>query len=241
MDEQRAELARRASHRTPKYKWRTLGKKEQYVTSGPPSPGVGDLRDYLESTEIIDWRTPEVRGLADTLTIEASTDVEKAKRLYEWVRDAIPHSADAGHETVTCRASDVLRHRTGICFAKAHLLTALLRAAGVPSGLCYQVLRYDPSSERLVVHGLNGVYLPSLDRWIRLDPRGNKPGVDAQFSLGSERLAFPVDSSLGEFTCETIFRHPLPHIVECLKSHETVTELIRNLPSSICPVPLEPM
>lgn len=49
-------------------------------------------------------------------------------------------------ETVTWRASDVLRRGTGLCFAKAHLLAALLRAVGVPCGLCYQVLRCDASS-----------------------------------------------------------------------------------------------
>ncbi len=159
--------------------------------------------------------------------------MEKAKRLYEWVRDEIPHSADAGHETVTCRASEVLRHRTGICYAKAHLLAALLRAVDVPCGLCYQALKYDSSSERLVVHGLNGVYLESLGRWIRVDARGNKAGVNAQFSLDGEHLAFPIAPALGEFTCETVFARPLPCVVECLTSHQTVTELMAHLPGSI--------
>ena len=47
-----------------------------------------------------------------------TTDLSRGRRLYEWVRDEIPHSKDAGHEIVTCRASEVLRHRTGICYAK---------------------------------------------------------------------------------------------------------------------------
>ena len=207
--------------------------KEQPVTSGPPTPESSDLRVYLDCTDILDWRTPEVQSLADVLVAGEPSDVDKAKRLFEWVRDEIPHSGDAGHETVTCRASEVLRHRTGICYAKAHLLSALLRSVGIPCGLCYQLLRYEPTSERLVVHGLNGIYLESLGRWVRVDPRGNKPGVNAQFSLEHEQLAFSVNPALGEFTCETVFARPLPVIVQCLMSHQNVTELLANLPSSI--------
>jgi transglutaminase-like putative cysteine protease len=192
-----------------------------------------DLQDYLEATDIIDWQTPEVRLLADVLAAGATSDVQKAQRIYHWVRDEIAHSADAGHETVTCRASEVLRHRTGLCYAKAHLLAALLRAVGIPTGLCYQLLRYDSSSERLVVHGLNGIYLRSLDQWIRVDPRGNKPGVNAEFCLEHEQLAFSVNSALGEFTCETIFVRPLPNVVQCLQRHTSMRQLLADLPDSV--------
>ncbi|MEM9191504.1 MAG: hypothetical protein AAGF12_20190, partial [Myxococcota bacterium] len=48
------------------------------------------------------------------------------------------------------------------------------------------------------LHGFNAVYLRGHDRWVRVDPRGNKPGVDAQFSLAEERLAFATDPSKGE-------------------------------------------
>ncbi len=44
---------------------------------------------------------------------------------------------------------------------------------------------------RIRLHGLNAVHLPEFG-WYRIDPRGNKPGVDAQFSPPVERLAFPV-------------------------------------------------
>lgn len=203
------------------------------MTFNEPIPESRNLQDYLECTEIIDWRTYNVRLLADVLVAGASSDVEKAKCLYEWVRDEISHSADAGHETVTCRASEVLRHRTGICYAKAQLLAALLRAVGIPSGFCYQVLCNDPWSDSLVVHGLNGIYLETLGHWIRVDARGNKAGVDAQFRLDREQLAFPADPASGEFTCETVFAWPLPSVVRCLTLHRTVSELMENLPDSI--------
>jgi len=203
------------------------------VTHETLRPESRSLRDYLESTDIIDWHAPEIRLLADVLAAGAASEVQKAERIYQWVRDEVPHSADAGHKTVTCRASEVLRHRTGICYAKAHLLAAMLRAVGIPAGLCYQLLQDEPSSERMVVHGLNGLYLESLGRWIRVDARGNKPGMDAQFGLEREQLAFPVNPALGEFTCATIFARPLPNVVQCLLDHATVSELMAGLPECI--------
>jgi hypothetical protein len=203
------------------------------VQPNQPIPESGSVEDYLESSQIIDWHTPAVASLAWALAAGLDSDVDKAKRLYEWVRDEIPHSADAGHETVTCRASDVLRQRTGICYPKAHLLAAMLRSVDIPAGLCYQLLRYDESSERLVVHGLNGIYLKSIGRWIRVDPRGNKSGVDAQFRLDHEQLAFPVNPALGERTCATVFVRPLPNTLRCLAGFGTVAEVMLNLPSTI--------
>lgn len=200
----------------------------------PLTPQSDSLDKYLACDEIIDWQTPEVAALARSLTSAAGSEVEKAKCLYEWVRDQIPHSCDVGHTTVTCRASDVLRHRTGTCLAKAHLLAAMLRAIDIPAGLCYQLLWYnDGDSERMILHGLNGVYLRSIGRWIRVDPRGNKSGVDAQFRTDCEQLAFPVDSTLGELLHPTVFAAPLASVVECLSTFATVSEALKHLPESI--------
>src|SRR5437867_9797512 len=88
-----------------------------------------------------------------------------------------------------CAASEVLRARTGFCYAKSHLLVALLRANGVPAGLCYQRLALDETGSAFCLHGLAAVWLPAVG-WYRIDPRGNKPGVDAQLAPPVERLAF---------------------------------------------------
>jgi transglutaminase-like putative cysteine protease len=85
---------------------------------------------FLESTEIIDWRHPDVLARARTLAADSSDPVETARRSFEWVRDHIRHSADYCLLPVTCSASEVLRHASGYCYAKSHLLAALLRANG---------------------------------------------------------------------------------------------------------------
>ena len=192
-----------------------------------------DLGRYLESSEVVDWHSPEIVAQAHELTDRLETDVEQAKRLYEWVRDQIPHSKDAGHEIVTCRASDVLRHRTGICYAKSHLLAALLRAVGIPAGFCYQVLCKDPPYQGTEIHGLNGIFLRSLSRWIRVDARGNTGPINAKFNLDQDQLAFLVDPARGEYTHETIYVEPLPVVVDCLHRFTVRSEMWPHLPQSL--------
>ncbi|MFR8010211.1 MAG: transglutaminase domain-containing protein [Clostridia bacterium] len=54
------------------------------------------------------------------------------KNIYHFVRDQIKHSWDIQDQRVTIRASDVLREKVGICYAKSNLLAALLRANHIP-------------------------------------------------------------------------------------------------------------
>ena len=196
-------------------------------------PESGNLDDYLVSDTIVDWKTPDVRQKALDLTRSIPDEIGKARCLYEWVRDAIPHTNDAGLEIVTCTASDVLRHGTGICFAKSHLLAAFLRAIGIPAGFCYQVLRLNPLvNNELVLHGLNGLYLAGLGKWIRVDARGNTGEVNARFSVDVEQLAFPMEASAGEFIYDTIFAAPVSTVVNRLKKCRSIRELWLDLPKA---------
>lgn len=196
-------------------------------------PDTSQLEAYLECTETIDWRAEEIVETARKIVGESDSDVESARRLFEWVRDQIPHSKDAGAETVTCRASDVLKHGAGICYAKSHLLAAMLRAVGIPAGFSYQLLAHDPPYEGKVVHGFNGVYLSSLGRWVRVDCRGNTNWINAQFNIQDEQLAFIPDENRGEFTDERIFAAPLPSVIRCLTEAISVSAMWPNLPSEL--------
>jgi transglutaminase-like putative cysteine protease len=184
------------------------------------------LRDYLLSTEVVDWRHPGVEAQARRL---ASTDpLETARRCFEFVRDGIHHSWDYQQDPVTCNASEVLHEATGYCYAKSHLLAALLRANGLPAGFCYQRLAEGDSASGFCLHGLNAVHLPSFG-WYRIDARGNKTGVDAQFSPPLERLAFAPRAE-GEFLLPGIYANPLPNVIQALHSHATWQDLAANLP-----------
>lgn len=190
---------------------------------------TADLSAYLTADDVIDHGHPLVRETAAWLLARTGGPHEYARAAYEFVRDTIPHSSDAGDDRVTWRASDVLEQRTGICYAKSHALTALLRAAAVPAGLCYQRLTEDDGSDP-VVHGLIALLLPGRERWSRLDARGNKPGVEASFSLDEERLAWIARPELGEADYPLVHTTPPAAVLASLRDARDRRELAGLLP-----------
>lgn len=158
-----------------------------------------DISEFLRETDCIDFSNPLIVQKADELKSASSDEVDYIQRAYRFVRDEIPHSWDARLTVVSKKASDVLKNGTGICWTKSCLLAALLRANKIPSGISYQYLtRADDASDGYIIHAMNTVYISPLKKWIRLDARGNKAGVNAQFSLEKEFLAFPARSDFGE-------------------------------------------
>ena len=114
------------------------------------------IEDYLKCSNVIDFDNKEIIELVDMLFEKSSNELDFIKRAYEFVRDNISHSADINEDVITCSASEVLREGHGICFAKSHLLAALLRCKQVPTGFCYQKLIVDDEKiPVLAYHGLN--------------------------------------------------------------------------------------
>lgn len=183
------------------------------------------MHRYLEPSTYIDFENPGVASVAKELAAGAGSELELVERCFSFVRDEVKHSVDYKLNPVTSKASDVLEHRTGYCFAKSHLLAALLRANGIPAGLCYQRL---PFGSGYVLHGLNAVFLQDFG-WYRIDARGNKAGIDAQFSPPREQIAFPAKED-GARDLPEIWAVPLPVVVEALERYETYDEVLANLP-----------
>lgn len=157
------------------------------------------LEPFLRPTEFIDFEGKDVAEVARSIKSSASGRRDLVKRTFEYVRDRVPHSYDAGLHAPAAKASEVLRAGGSICWGKANLLAALLRANGVPSGISYQVLtRGETPGSGYMVHALNTVYVDDEAGWVRVDARGNKEGIDAQFSLDGERLAFAARPECGE-------------------------------------------
>jgi transglutaminase-like putative cysteine protease len=117
------------------------------------------MKEYLQTSETIDWHTPAILELAESIASEHQSQTAIAKACFEWVRDQIRHSVDYQMNPVTCCASEVLQYQTGYCFAKSHLLAALLRANSIPTGFCYQRLSIDDQGAPYSLHGFNAVYL----------------------------------------------------------------------------------
>ncbi|MFF5536750.1 transglutaminase family protein [Streptomyces cinerochromogenes] len=190
---------------------------------------TADLSAYLAADEVIDHHHPVVRETAARLAAEAADSYEYARSAFEFVRDTIPHSRDSGDLRVTWRASDVLARRTGICYAKSHALAALLRAEDIPTALCYQRLTDDEGGH--AVHGLVAVRFHGA--WHRQDPRGNKPGVDARFSLDGERLAWIPDPAAGEREYPLLHAAPHPLVLAALRAARDRPHLSRTLPNRL--------
>lgn len=193
------------------------------------------IEDYLgEVQPYIRFDTPLVKEKIKFIESKTADPKEKAKLAFEIARDEIHHSFDTKEPEVTISAEAALKSCNGICFAKSHLLATLLRGMNIPCGFCYQrVLRKtnDPNSGH-ALHGLNAVYLKDYG-WFRLDPRGNKAGVDSQFSIETEKLAYPIRPGYGEIDYPNVFVKPLDSVIRSMESSKDTAELFFKRPEEI--------
>ncbi|MBD3790736.1 MAG: transglutaminase domain-containing protein [Campylobacterales bacterium] len=151
--------------------------------------------------------------------IEYIKDLEIAKNCFEYVRDNINHTGEHKDNISTIKASDVLKYKTGWCYAKSHLLASLLRANNIPTGFCYQRLSCSEYKDDIYcLHGLNAIYLKEYG-WYKVDARGNKEGVNAQFNPPIEKLAFELEEN--EFNLPEIYAKPLEVVVQTLEKYKT--------------------
>jgi transglutaminase-like putative cysteine protease len=202
------------------------------MTSRPTLLTRAPLAEYLRPSRHIDHDHPSIGALVEARGWRALDPVGAARAAFAFVRDEVRHSWDGRSHRVTRTASEVLVHGEGLCFAKSHLLAALLRHLGVPSGLAYQRLTSGDTPESgYVTHGLNTVFLEG--RWIRLDARGQKTGLQAEFSLDEERLAYAVRPEMGERDYDENFPDAHPTVARALEGGDDLHDLIERLPAEL--------
>ncbi len=190
--------------------------------------------EYLEKSEYVDYDNPDVKSLAERLKDESKDELSLIKNTFYYVRDEIKHSWDAQDRRVTVSASDTLRVGVGICWAKANLLAALLRANGIPAGFSYQRLTLgDTPDTGYCIHAMNTVYVSGLGKWIRLDARGNKEGVNAEFSTDEEILAFDIKSE-GEIDYHDNHSYPDYGLMKVLEENTDAIDMyLHHLPDQL--------
>jgi transglutaminase-like putative cysteine protease len=189
-------------------------------------PQSSDLSFYLQCSEVIDCNNVSIKRTASELSDGIENEIELVKTIYEFVRDKISHSSDIGEKRITYKSSDVLKYKQGLCFAKSHLLAAILRNLDIPTGFCYQKLQFESGH---ILHGLNAVYFKNLDKWIRLDARGNTNGINAQFSVHEEFLAYSPVKENGDVDYPFIFKEPDFQVVKSLKSSKNLNDAIKKI------------
>jgi transglutaminase-like putative cysteine protease len=187
---------------------------------------------YLTPATLVDSDSPEIAAFVRD-RLAGCDDIEAARRVFHFVRDEVSHSWDIRGRAVARSATDALELKHGICYPKSHLVAALLRSRGIPAALCYQRLTLNDDDEQSghALHALNAVYLDGA--WHRIDARGNKPGVDAQFSLEREELAFPIRPQFDEVDYPTLYAEPHPRIVDTLMFNDDVLTMYTHLPDRL--------
>ena len=135
----------------------------------------------LAATFFIDAGHPAVRALVDRVTAGARDEREVATALFAAVRDEVrydPYRMPVDDEHY--RASAVLADGHGYCVQKAVVLTAVARAAGIPSRLGFADVCNHLQSERLreamgtdqfLWHGYSTLFVSG--RWIKASPAFN--------------------------------------------------------------------
>src|SRR6266404_1557654 len=68
--------------------------------------------------------------------------------------------------------------------------------------------------------------------WYRIDPRGDKAGIQTDFCPPGERLAFAL-ARQGEMDVSGRFADALPGVVSALQKWTTADEVARNLPDYV--------
>lgn len=187
------------------------------------------MESFLETSKYVDYDSALIVEKTNELFIGNMTDIEKAQMAYLFVRDEIPHSFDCNAQVITAVATDVLKHRTGICHAKANLLAALLRSQRIPTGFCFQHLTLaDDDSMGYCLHCFNAILVNN--EWIKVDARGNTNGKNAQFSTGVPALAFENRSQYDEYFFDGIYAAPDFPTMEMLERAKTLQDVIAGLP-----------
>ena len=194
------------------------------------------MESFLAINKYVDYDSALVIEKANELFSGRMTDLDKAQTAYWFVRDEIPHSFDCNAQVITARASDVLRHGTGICHAKANLLVALLRSQGIPTGFCFQHLTLlDDESMGYCLHCFNAILLN--DEWIKVDARCNTNGRHAQFSTGAPVLAFENRRQYDEYFFDGIYAAPDSPTMELLERAVTLQDVMAGLPEKPAKAP----
>lgn len=184
---------------------------------------------YLVDSDIVNFNHPTVQDLVNTFKMRYKERNVYAKEVFHYVRDEIFHTGDYGKGDTTLRASEVIEKGTGWCYAKSHLLVALLRANYIPAGFGYQRLSVEGGCKApFSLHGFAFMFLKGYG-WFAVDPRGNNAEVHVAFEPPYSNLAFPLTCD-EEKTFIYCFDQPLREVVDALQTNPSFEQMCENFP-----------
>ncbi len=135
-----------------------------------------ELNDYLKPTPLIESLHPDIVSAATKMTSAAKTDVEKAEKIFYFMRDDIRYEFRAKFLEEQYHSSYILKDKKGFCTQKAILFCALARSIGIPAGIYfYDIVDHSlpehtvqfMRTRTLYHHGIAALFLNN--RWRQLD------------------------------------------------------------------------
>jgi hypothetical protein len=133
-----------------------------------------DLKEFLISTSFIDSDNSKIINKASDLTKSCGTNVEKARLLFEFVRDSYNKN-----QCESFIASEILECGGNSCRQRSILLATLCRAVGIPARLHLQKVTLKDWKDKngnimdiSFAHGITGIYLNG--EWHLYESVGNK-------------------------------------------------------------------
>lgn len=132
--------------------------------------------EHLTPSDRVQSDDPSIQELAATLTRGLSSNMDKARAIYQWVTHNISYDVAKSRLNRLWwqgSASLCLRTKTGVCEDYAMLFAALCRAANVPAQV---KTGYASSASASVRHAWNAFYSGSA--WVLCDPTWDAGYVD---------------------------------------------------------------
>ena len=128
-----------------------------------------DLLHFLTPETFVQSDDPDVIGLAKGIIQETADPFCAAQRIMKWVCKNVEKVPVISIPD----AKEIVAHKRGDCNEHATLITALLRAIGIPTRI---VVGFVYKDGKFYYHAWNEAY---IDRWLSLDATVNQMPVDA--------------------------------------------------------------
>lgn len=109
--------------------------------------------------------TPQIRALAERLTLGAATPLAKARRIFKWVDDNFPWASAREYSTIENIPAYVLDNHHGDCGQVTLLFLTLCRSLGIPAHFQSGFMLH-PGEENL--HDWGEIYVPEYG-WVPVD------------------------------------------------------------------------
>ncbi|RDC58178.1 transglutaminase domain-containing protein [Pedobacter chinensis] len=188
-----------------------------------------------------DANSPELKKIREKYNLDAvagaGTDVERAKHLLKWFHNEVPHNDDLNIDPLNAISIiDSYREKKQNhgCYPLSIAMNEIFLAMGYKSRSVICFSGHYPDSDG--GHVINSVFIPSLKKWIYMDPQDNAYVSDENNNLLSiaevrERLISGLPLKLNE---DANYHHVPTNIKDYL-----YTFMAKNLYRLICPLQSE--